>query len=92
MSYASGIGIDIGITHSHAAIIQDDKIVLIPNKLGETKTPSYVSFTKNEILIGEPAKKQINNNLENTIFGTKRFIQQKIYEEEITEYKKLLSF
>ena len=92
MSYASGIGIDIGITHSRAAIIQDDKIVLIPNKLGETKTPSYVSFTKNEILIGEPAKKQINNNLENTIFGAKRFIQQEIYEKEITEYKKYCPF
>ena len=49
---------------------------------------AYVSFTKNEILIGEPAKKQINSNLENTIFGAKRFIQQEIYEKEITEYKK----
>ena len=50
------IGIDLGTTHSLAAIWRDDRAVLIPNALDETLTPSCVSIDGDgSILVGRPA-------------------------------------
>src|ERR1700748_2888486 len=50
------IGIDLGTTHSLAAIWRADRAVLIPNALGETLTPSCVSIDGDgSILVGRPA-------------------------------------
>ncbi len=63
------IGIDLGTTYTCAAIIRDDKIEVIPNSQGKRLTPSYVSFTEKERLIGNGAKNKSTANLKNTLYS-----------------------
>ena len=68
------VGIDLGTTNSVIAWMKDDgSVEVIPNAEGSRITPSVVSFGKNgEILVGEPAKRQIILNPERTIKSIKR--------------------
>ncbi len=68
------VGIDLGTTNSVIAWMKDDGTVeVIPNAEGSRITPSVVAFGKNgEILVGEPAKRQIILNPERTIKSIKR--------------------
>lgn len=51
------LAIDLGTTHSLAAIWQNGQAVLIPNALGEMLTPSAVSVNDNdEVLVGRAAR------------------------------------
>jgi len=44
---------------------------LVANEQGSFTTPSFVSFTSEERLIGEAAKNQAAMNPENTVFDVK---------------------
>ncbi|WP_448374301.1 molecular chaperone DnaK [Fervidobacterium sp.] len=68
------VGIDLGTTNSVIAWMKPDgAIEVIPNAEGNRTTPSIVSFTKTgEILVGEPAKRQLILNSERTIKSIKR--------------------
>lgn len=68
------VGIDLGTTNSVIAWMKPDGTVeVIPNAEGGRITPSVVAFTKSgEILVGEPAKRQMILNPERTIKSIKR--------------------
>ncbi|ANE40737.1 molecular chaperone DnaK [Fervidobacterium ngatamarikiense] len=68
------VGIDLGTTNSVIAWMKPDgTIEVIPNAEGSRTTPSIVSFTKTgEIIVGEPAKRQLILNSERTIKSIKR--------------------
>ena len=71
------IGIDLGTSNSAAAVLEAGKPILIPSAEGNTvagKTvPSVVAFTKdNQLLVGEPARRQAVSNSEATITAAKR--------------------
>nr|XP_039268155.1 uncharacterized protein LOC120343109 [Styela clava] len=70
----SAIGIDLGTTNSYVAVYRRNKVEIIENYEGNRSTPSYVSFTKDEILIGETAKDEVSSDVENTLFQIKRLI------------------
>ena len=73
------IGIDLGTTNSVVAIMEGGKPVVIPNAEGSRTTPSVVAFTdKNELLVGQVAKRQSITNPENTVFSIKRFIGRRM--------------
>ena len=82
------IGIDLGTTNSCVAVMEGGSPTVITNSEGGRTTPSVVAFTKeNEVLIGQPAKRQAVTNPENTIFSVKRFVGR-MYDEvgnEISE-------
>ena len=68
------IGIDLGTTYSCVGWWKDNRCEIIANDQGNRTTPSYVTFTDKERIIGEGAKNQSSINPENTVFDAKRLI------------------
>ena len=78
------VGIDLGTTNSVVAAIEGGKPTVITNAEGFRTTPSIVAYTKKqELLVGQIAKRQAVINPENTFFSVKRFIGSK--ESEISK-------
>jgi len=73
----SVIGIDLGTTYSCVGAFRHDHVEIFANDMGNRTTPSCVSFTEDEYLIGDPAKNQAVLNPTNTIFNVKRMIGRK---------------
>jgi molecular chaperone DnaK len=89
---AKVIGIDLGTTNSCVAIMDGSQPRVIENAEGSRTTPSIVAFTDNEILVGQPAKRQAVTNPENTIFGVKRLIGRRVDDENLAKDKKNMPF
>lgn len=78
------IGIDLGTTNSCIAVMENNKAKVIENSEGDRTTPSVVAYTKdNEVLVGQPAKRQSITNPENTFFAIKRLIGRKYSDSEV---------
>lgn len=86
------IGIDLGTTYSCVGVWQNDHVEIIANDQGNRTMPSYVSFTAEERLIGEPAKSNAANNPTNTVFDSKRLIGKSFNDEKMTDIMKHLSY
>jgi molecular chaperone DnaK len=88
---AKVVGIDLGTTNSVVAAIEGGQPSVIINAEGLRTTPSIVAYTKKqELLVGQIAKRQAVINPENTFFSVKRFIGSK--EAEISESAKKLPY
>jgi len=75
------VGIDLGTTNSVIAVMEGGTPTVIPNSEGLRTTPSIVAYTKKEeLLVGQIAKRQSVINPENTFFSVKRFIGSKYSE------------
>ncbi len=87
------IGIDLGTTNSCVAVYEGGEGKVIPNKEGKNTTPSIVAFTdKGEVLVGDPAKRQMVTNPEKTIYSIKRIMGLMCNESTAEEAKKRLPY
>ena len=88
---AKVVGIDLGTTNSVIAAIESGLPSVIVNAEGFRTTPSVVAYTKKqELLVGQIAKRQAVINPENTFFSVKRFIG--IKEKELVKNSKRLPY
>jgi heat shock protein 5 len=71
---------------------KNGRVEIIPNELGNRITPSVVSFTDEERLIGESAKNQAAVNPERTVYDVKRLIGRKFQDKEVQHDKKFLPY
>ena len=77
------VGIDLGTCMSCVSIYNNGSIEIIPNDQGNRITPSQVSFSDTERLIGDAAKSQAAANPENTIFDIKRLMGRKFSDPSV---------
>ena len=89
---AKVIGIDLGMTNSRVAVLEDGNAIVLTNTDGFLATPSVIGYAKNGVseagskshrLIGQIAKYQAVINDQNTIHSIKRFIGRKY--DEVTQ-------
>lgn len=80
------IGIDLGTTFSCVACWDDKlgRVEVIPNSIGARTTPSFVAFTSQGRVVGQPAKDQAAMNPSNTLYDVKRVIGRG-WDDEVVE-------
>ncbi|RCU48770.1 MULTISPECIES: molecular chaperone DnaK [Corallincola] len=77
------IGIDLGTTNSCVAVLDGGTPRVIENAEGDRTTPSVIAYTGDEILVGQPAKRQSVTNPQNTLFAIKRLIGRRFEDDEV---------
>jgi len=87
------IGIDLGTSNSAASVMIGGKPTIIQaaegTSVGGKAFPSYVAFTKDgQLLVGEPARRQMVSNPEGTVMAAKRKMgtdfKFKVYDKQYT--------
>jgi L1 cell adhesion molecule like protein len=86
------IGLDLGTTYSCLGIYRDERVEIVANEQGNRTTPSYVSFTDTERLIGDGAKNQAGMNPINTLYDVKRLMGRRFDDVEVQKAISHLSF
>jgi molecular chaperone DnaK len=90
---AKVIGIDLGTTNSCVAIMDGGKPRVIENSEGDRTTPSIIAFTKDEeVLVGQPAKRQAVTNPQNTLFAVKRLIGRRFQDDVVQRDIKMVPY
>ena len=86
------IGIDLGTTFSCVSVWENGHPVVIANKNGKRTTPSWVTFTKDMVFVGEAAWSKASRHPTSAIYDAKRMIGRKLSDEAIQQSLKLWSF
>lgn len=85
------IGIDLGTTNSVVAVMEGSEVKVIPNAEGNRLTPSVAAFTdKDEVIVGEPARRQAVTNPRRTIYSAKRFMGRR--HSEVKSEEKMVPY
>ena len=85
------VGIDLGTGFSCVAVVEGGQPKVIINSEGKATTPSVISFTKDEIKVGDTARRQAVMFPKETVSFIKRFMGEKFddvkEEVERAQYK-----
>lgn len=92
MNLDIAVGIDLGTTYSCVAVHKDGVTTVVENDQGNRTTPSYVSFTDDELLVGDAAKNVLTQNVENTVFDVKRLIGRSFNDKVVQQDMKHFPF
>ncbi|GAB5404655.1 MAG: molecular chaperone DnaK [Aureliella sp.] len=85
------IGIDLGTTNSVVAVMDGSEVKVIPNAEGNRLTPSVVAYTdKEDVIVGEPARRQAVTNPKRTVSSAKRFMGRR--HAEVQSEEKMVSY
>jgi molecular chaperone DnaK len=87
------IGIDLGTTNSCVAVMEGTNVRVIENSEGDRTTPSVVAYLdNNEVIVGQPAKRQAVTNPNNTIYAAKRLIGRRYDEEVVAKDREIVPY
>mmetsp|Transcript_16960 Transcript_16960/g.20631 ORF Transcript_16960/g.20631 Transcript_16960/m.20631 type:complete len:744 (+) Transcript_16960:60-2291(+) len=86
------VGIDLGTTYSCVGVWQNNRVEIIANDMGTRIMPSYVAFFDHERVVGDGAKNQFSQHIQNTVYDVKRLIGRKFDEETVQEDMKRWPF
>jgi len=87
------IGIDLGTTYSCVAYYTaNGEVQIITNDQGNRTTPSYVTYTEDERLVGDASKTLAVEHMANTIYDAKRFIGRKYDDPEVQQDLKSIAY
>jgi hypothetical protein len=86
------IGIDLGTTNSAIAVMQGGKATVIPTAEGRNTFPSIVGFKGDNVIVGDPAKRQMVLNPKRTINSVKRFMGRKFKDKEVEAAMKHVAY
>lgn len=86
------IGIDLGTTNSAVAVMQGGKTVVIPTAEGRNTFPSIVAFKGDDVIVGDPAKRQMVLNPKKTVNSVKRFMGRKYNDAAVKDAIKHVSY
>ena len=90
MNKAPVVGIDFGTSNCCMGVFINGNVEIIPNDFGEKFTPSYITFTDNDIIIGNSSKNQMTRYPSTIIFNIKKIIGRKF--EDIEVQKNIKNF
>lgn len=86
------IGIDLGTTNSAVAVMEGGKPTVIATSEGRNTYPSIVAFKGSEIIVGDPAKRQMVLNPKKTVNSVKRFMGRKFSDPAVKEAIKHVAY
>ena len=86
------IGIDLGTTNSYVSVMDGDTPKVIENSEGDRTTPSFVAYTDDSSLIGQPAKRQAVMNPKDTLYAIKRLIGRKFNEDAVKKDQDIVPY
>lgn len=86
------VGLDLGTCQSCVAVYQNERVEIIANEQGNRTTPSVVSFSDTERLVGDGAKNQAAMNPTNTLYDVKRLMGKRFNDADVQEAIKQLSY
>ena len=82
----------MGTTYSCVGVFTKGRVEIIANDQGNRITPSWVSWTDDERLVGEGAKNQGSLNPHNTVFDVKRLIGRSFNDETVKKDSTLMPY
>lgn len=82
------IGIDLGVAYSRVGVVRGENFEIIPDLQGRVRTPSYVSFLGNMVLVGEEAKALATFNSNNTFHDIRYMSTSKCVEVDTHSLQK----
>ena len=86
------IGIDLGSSFSEVAVYEANKPTVIADSNGSRTVPSVIQINKDEIKIGDQAKRAMVMNPKNTIYLVKRLIGANYNDVDVQKLKKIVPY
>lgn len=86
------IGIDLGTSFSEVAVYEGNKPIVIADSDGKRTVPSVIQIIKDEIKIGDSAKRAMIMNPKNTVFLIKRLIGANYEDVDVQKLKKVVPY
>ncbi|HKX45461.1 MAG TPA: Hsp70 family protein, partial [Planctomycetota bacterium] len=87
------VGIDLGTSYSCVALMEGDRIRVLPNAFGEHTTASVVFFAEDgSITVGNAAKANIIHDPDHTVSSSKRLIGRYYFSEEVKKAQAICAY
>jgi molecular chaperone DnaK len=87
------VGIDLGTSYSCVAVMEGDRIRVLPNAYGEHTTASVVAFAEDgSITVGNAAKANIIHDPAHTVSSSKRLIGRYYFSEEVKKAQAICAY